>query len=157
MGHNSRQYAFRTRGGSILPARIDSCVWHWSFSHFQCQNNKKYIPILQEVLVTNWWGTGEYPDLRMSFNYLTGQNRDNKRALRRHKVAIAAHKLCFDRSRPTIPPSGNISKLYHDFKLRLWTSKHDIFPIPSYYFCTTGSRRVCMWLTEKVQGECLKS
>ena len=43
--------------------------------HFRCQNNK-YIPVLQEVLLTH-----EYPDLRMSFNYLTGQNRDNKRAL----------------------------------------------------------------------------
>ena len=44
--------------------------------HFQCQNNKKYTPILREVLVTH-----KYPDLRMSFNHLTGQNRDNKRAL----------------------------------------------------------------------------
>ena len=26
MGHNSRQYPIRTRGASILPARIDSCV-----------------------------------------------------------------------------------------------------------------------------------
>ena len=139
MGHNSRQYPFQTRGASMLPARIDSCVWHWSFSHFQCQNNKKYIPILRGVLVTH-----EYPDLRMSFNYLTGQNRDNKCALRRHKVAIAARELCFDRSRPMIRPSGNVSKLYR-FKLRLWTSQHDIFPIP-WYFCTTGSRRVCIWL-----------
>ena len=30
--------------------------------------------------------THEYPDLRMSFNYLTGQNRDNKRALRGSKL-----------------------------------------------------------------------
>ena len=44
--------------------------------HFRCQN-LQYIPILWEVLMTH-----EYPDLRMSFNYLTGQNRDNKRALR---------------------------------------------------------------------------
>ena len=141
MGHNSRHYPFRTRGASILPTRIDSYVWHWSFSHFRCQNNKKYIPILWEVLVTH-----EYPDLRMSFNYLTGQNRDNKRALHRHKVAIAARELCFDRSRPTIPPSGNVSKLYR-FKLRLWMSKHDIFPIPLYFVqqgaeeCVFGSRR----------------
>ena len=26
MGHNSRQYPVQTRGASILPARIDSCV-----------------------------------------------------------------------------------------------------------------------------------
>ena len=44
--------------------------------HFRCQNNKKYIPILREVLVTH-----EYPDLRMTFTYLTGQNRDNKRVV----------------------------------------------------------------------------
>ena len=44
--------------------------------HFRCQNNKKNIPIRREVLVTH-----EYPDLRRSFNYLTGQNRDNKCAL----------------------------------------------------------------------------
>ena len=81
MDHNSRQYPFRTRGASILPARINSGVWHRLFSHFRCQNNKKYIPILRNVLVTH-----EYPDLRMSFNYLTGQNRDNKRALRSTKL-----------------------------------------------------------------------
>ena len=52
----------------------------------------------------------------------------------------------FDRSTPTIPPSSNVSKLYH-FKLRLWMSKHDIFPIPSYFVqpgaeeCVFGSRR----------------
>ena len=83
MGHNSRQYPFRTRGASILPARIDSCVWHWLFSHFRCQNNKKYIPILRNALVTH-----EYPDLRMSFNYLMGQNRDNKRAPRGKKLPL---------------------------------------------------------------------
>ena len=49
--------------------------------HFRCQNNKQYIPILHEVLMTH-----EYPDLRMSFNYLTGQNRDNKCALRGTKL-----------------------------------------------------------------------
>ena len=98
MGHNSRQYPFRPRGASIRPARIDFCFWRWSFSHFRCQNNKKYTPILREVLITH-----EYPDLRMSFNCLTGQSRDNKRALRtRYKVAIAARKLCFEQSRPTI-------------------------------------------------------
>ena len=31
MGHNSRQYPFRTRGVSILPTRIDSCVRHRLF------------------------------------------------------------------------------------------------------------------------------
>ena len=81
MGHNSRQYPFRTRGASILPARINSCVWHWLFSHFRCQNNKKYIPILRNALVTH-----ECPDLRMSFNCLMGQNRDNKRTLRGKKL-----------------------------------------------------------------------
>ena len=45
------------------------------------QKKKKYIPILREVLMTH-----EYPDLRMSFNYLTGQNRDNKHALRGTKL-----------------------------------------------------------------------
>ena len=126
MGHNSGQYPFWTRGASILPARIDSCVWQWLFSHFRCQNNKKYIPILRNVLVTH-----ECPDLRMSFNYLTGQNGDDKRALHGKKLpSLLAN--CFDLSRPTIPLSGNVSKSYH-FKLRLWTSKHDIFPIPSYF------------------------
>ena len=45
------------------------------------RKKKKYISILREVLVTR-----EYPDLRMSFNYLMGQNRDNKRALRGIKL-----------------------------------------------------------------------
>ena len=81
MGHNSRQYPFQTRGASVLPARIDSCVWHWLFPHFRCQNTKKYIPILWNVLVTH-----KCPDLRMSFNYLTGQNRDNKHTLRGKKL-----------------------------------------------------------------------
>ena len=49
--------------------------------HFRCQTNKKYIPILWEVLLTH-----EYPDLRTSFNYLTGQNRDNKHVLRGTKL-----------------------------------------------------------------------
>ena len=49
--------------------------------HFWCQNNKRYIPILREILVTL-----EYPDLRMSFNYRMGQNRDNKRAQRGTKL-----------------------------------------------------------------------
>ena len=93
MGHNSRQYPIRTRGASILPARIDSCVWHWLFSHFRCQNNKKYIPILRNVLVTH-----ECPDLRMSFNYLTGQNRDSKRALRGKKLpSLLANSASIDR------------------------------------------------------------
>ena len=93
MGHNSRQYPFRTRGASILPARIDSCVWHWLFSHFRCQNNKKYVPILGNALVTH-----EYPDLRMSFKYLTGQNRDNKRALRGTKLpSLLANSASIDR------------------------------------------------------------
>ena len=39
------------------------------FDADRCQNNKKYTPILRGVLMTH-----EYPDLRMSFNYLTGQN-----------------------------------------------------------------------------------
>ena len=83
MKHNSRQYPFQTRCASILPARIDSCVWHWLFSPLRCQNKKEYIPILRNVLVTH-----ECPDLRMSFNYLTGQNRDNKRALRGKKLPL---------------------------------------------------------------------
>ena len=64
----------------------------------------------------------------------------------RQKVAIAARELCFDRSRPTIPLNGNVSKSYR-FKLRLWTSEHDIFPIPLYFIqpgaeeCVFGSRR----------------
>ena len=93
MGHNSRQYPFRTRGASILPTRIDSCVWHWLFSHFRCQNNKKYIPILRNALVTH-----EYPDLRMSYNYLTGQNRDNKRVLCGTKLpSLLANSASIDR------------------------------------------------------------
>ena len=93
MGHNSRQHPFRTRGASIFPARIDSCVWHWLFSHFRCQNNKKYIPILRNALVTH-----EYPDLRMSLNYLTGQNRDNKRALHGTKLpSLLANSASIDR------------------------------------------------------------
>ena len=96
-------------------------VWHWLFSHFWCQNNKKYIPILRNILVTH-----ECPDLLnswsrvtfiaafkwrklcvvttnactssscllscwlfwMSFNYLMGQNRDNKHALRGKKLPL---------------------------------------------------------------------
>ena len=93
MGHNSRQYPFRTRGASILPASIDSYVWHWLFSRFWCQNNKKYIPILRNVLVTH-----ECPDLRMSFNYLTGQNRDNKHALRGKKLpSLLANSVSINR------------------------------------------------------------
>ena len=93
MGHNSRQYPIRTRGVSILPARIDSCVWHWLFSHFRCQNNKKYIPILRNIQVTH-----ECPDLRMSLNYLMGQNRDNKRALRGKKLPLLlANSASIDR------------------------------------------------------------
>ena len=99
MSHNSRQYPFRTRGASILPARIDSCVWHWLFSHFWCQNNKKYIPILRNVLVTL-----EYPDLRMSFNYLTGQNRDNKHALRGTKLpSLLVNSALIDRGLQSYP------------------------------------------------------
>ena len=52
-----------------------------SFLTFGAKNNKKYIPILWKVLMTH-----KYPDFRMSFNYLTGQNRDNKRALRGTKL-----------------------------------------------------------------------
>ena len=60
---------------------------------FRCQNNKKYIPILRNVLVTH-----ECPDLRMSFNYLTGQNRDNKRALRGKKLpSLLANSASIDR------------------------------------------------------------
>ena len=93
MGLNSRQYPFRTRGVSILPARIDSCVWHWLVSRFQCQNNKKYIPILRNVLVTH-----ECPDLRMSFNYLMGQNRDNKCALHSKTLpSLLANSASIDR------------------------------------------------------------
>ena len=99
MGHNSRQYPFRTRGASILPVRIDSCIWHWLFSHFRCQNNKKYIPILRNALVAH-----EYPDLRMSFNYLTGQNRDNKRALCSTKLPLLlANSLSIDRGLRSYP------------------------------------------------------
>ena len=61
--------------------------------HFRCQNNKKYIPILWEVLMTH-----EHPDLRMSFNYLTGQNRDNKRTLRGTKLpSLLANSALIDR------------------------------------------------------------
>ena len=76
--------------------------------HFPCQNNKKYIPILWEVLMTH-----EYPDLRMSFNYLTGQNRVNKRALGGTK--LLSHLA-----------NGNASKFYR-LKLRLCTSQHGPF------------------------------
>ena len=63
------------------------------FSHFRCQNNKKYIPILRNVLVTH-----ECPDLRMSFNYLRGQNRDNKRALSSKKLSsLLANSALIDR------------------------------------------------------------
>ena len=65
---------------------------HWLFSRFRCQNNKKYIPILRNVLVSH-----ECPDLRMSFNYLTGQNRDNKRALRGKKLpSLLANSASID-------------------------------------------------------------
>ena len=41
--------------------------------------------------------TQEYPDLRMSFNYLTGQNRDNKRALRGTKLpSLLANSALID-------------------------------------------------------------
>ena len=48
MGHNSREYPFRTRGAFILPGRINSCAQHRLFlpvpkSSFGCQNNKKYF------------------------------------------------------------------------------------------------------------------
>ena len=49
--------------------------------HFRCQNNKKYIPILREVLMTH-----KFPDFRISFNYLKGQNRDNKCTLHGTKL-----------------------------------------------------------------------
>ena len=63
------------------------------FSHFRCQNNKKYIPILWNVLMTH-----ECPDLRMSFNYLTGQNRDNKHALRgKNLPSLLANSASIDR------------------------------------------------------------
>ena len=55
----------------------------------------------QTVLVTH-----EYPDLRMSFNYLTGQNRDNKRALRGTKLpSLLANSASIDwglRSHPAV-------------------------------------------------------
>ena len=57
------------------PLRLTLIVFSSVEKHFWCQNNKKYISILWEVLVTH-----EYPVLRMSFNYLTGQNRENKHA-----------------------------------------------------------------------------
>ena len=61
--------------------------------HFRCQNNKKYIPILWEVLVTH-----EYPDLRISFNYLMGQNRDHKNAQRGTKLpSLLANSALIDR------------------------------------------------------------
>ena len=48
MGHNSRQYPFRTRGAFILPGGINSCARHRLFppvpkGTFGCQNNKKYL------------------------------------------------------------------------------------------------------------------
>ena len=57
MGHNSRQYPFQTRVAFILPGWINSCAWHWLFppvlkGTFGCQNNKKYLSFLWEVLRT---------------------------------------------------------------------------------------------------------
>ena len=47
MGHNSRQYPFRTRGTFILPGWINSCARHRfppvAKGTFGCQNNKKYL------------------------------------------------------------------------------------------------------------------
>ena len=82
--------------------------------HFRCQNNKKYIPILREILVTH-----EYPDLRMSFNYLTGQNRDSKRALRSTKLpSLLANSALINqglRSHPAV--------LYQDCTTWNWGSE----------------------------------
>ena len=108
--------------------------------HIWCQNNKKYTPILREVQVTH-----EYPDLRMSFNYLTGQNTDNKHALRSTKLpSLLANSASIDRSIDAYDSSGNRLKLYR-LKLRLCTSPGDFFPI-SLVFCATGNRKACIWL-----------
>ena len=106
--------------------------------HFRCQNSKKYSPVLQEVQVTH-----EYPDLRMSFNYLTGQNKDNIDT----PYAVQNCPRCLRtllRSIDAYDHSGNALKLYR-LKLRLCASQNDFFPI-SLVFCTTGNRKVCIWL-----------
>ena len=107
--------------------------------HFWCQNNKKYFPILWEVLMTH-----EYPDLRMSFNYLMGQ----KKGITSTPYAVqSCHRSSWTLlwSIKAYDPSGcNVLKLYR-FTLRVWTSQHDFFPI-SLVFCTTGSMQKSMYL-----------
>ena len=103
--------------------------------HFWCQNNKKYIPVLWEVLVTH-----KYPDLRMSLN-LTGQNRDNKHALHDAKLpSLLAISASIDQG---LWPAVT----YRNCTASNWGTdcQHNFFPI-SLVFCTTGSKRVCIWL-----------
>ena len=57
MGLNSSQYPFRTKGTFILPGRINPCARYRLFppvpkGTFGCQNNKKYLSFLREVLRT---------------------------------------------------------------------------------------------------------
>ena len=109
--------------------------------HFRCKNNKKYTPwpILRGVQVTH-----EYPDLRMSFNYLAGQNRDNK--LSAPHAVQSCHRCLRTllRSLDAYDHSSNALKLYR-LKLRLCTLQDDFFPI-SLVFCKTGNRKACIWL-----------
>ena len=62
------------------------------FLTFGAKTTRSTCQFFGKYLVTH-----KCPDLRIFFNYLTGQNRDKKRVLRRHKVAIAARELFFDR------------------------------------------------------------
>ena len=51
------------------------------FLTFGAKTTRSTPPLLWGVLMTH-----EYPDIRVSFNYLMGQNRDNKHALRGTKL-----------------------------------------------------------------------
>ena len=117
--------------------------------HIWCQNNKKYTPILREVQVTH-----EYPDLRMSFNYLTGQNTDNKHALRSTKLpSLLANSASIDRSTPTIAAVTDWNCTAWN-----WGSVHHraiSFQFPLYFVQQGTEKRVsgCM---EQAHGECFK-
>ena len=118
--------------------------------NFRCQSNKRCIPILREVLVTH-----EYPDLRMYFNYLMGQNRDNKHALRVTKLpSLLANSASIDqglRSHPAVTYQNCTASNWGSERHSMISSQ---FPL---YFVQHEAEECVFGCTEKAQGECFKS
>ena len=80
MGHNSRQYSFPTR---VRPYFLPGSTLVFDTDCFLQCRKALLVPKQQEVHPNSSGSTNDsrVSRLRMSFNYLMAQNRDNKRAL----------------------------------------------------------------------------